>query len=80
MTTMEQQRTDPNSPEELGRRLLAACRWCDDTRRLALEGVRSRHPDASPEELEEMLYEFRMQWERVGQRLRRRQAAIRGNG
>jgi hypothetical protein len=80
MIDMEQQRDNPNSPEELGRRLLAACRWCDDVRRLALEGVRSQHPDASPQELDEMLYEFRMQWERVGHRLRRRQAAIRGNG
>lgn len=77
---MAEQLTDPNSPEELGRRLVAACRWSDDMRRLALEGFRYRCPDASPRELEEMLYEFRLRWEQVSQRLRRRQSAIRRNG
>lgn len=67
------------SPEELGARLLATCRWCADMRRLALAGLRSRHPHASDQELDDMLYAFRLQWEQVNRRLRRRQAILRGN-
>lgn len=77
---MADQLSDSSSPAELGRRLLAACRWSDDMHRLALEGVRYRCPDASREELEDILYEFRLQWEQVSQRLRRRQSAIRRDG
>lgn len=65
------------SPEELGARLLATCRWCDDMRRLALAGLRSQHPHASAAELDAMLYAFRLRWEQVSQRLRRRQTALR---
>ena len=68
------------SPEELGARLLATCRWCDDVRGLALVGLRLQHPHASTRELDDMLYAFRLRWEQVNQRLRRRQAFLRGNG
>ncbi len=80
MPAMTDRLADPASPAELGRRLLAACRWSDDMRRLALEGFRYRSPDASPAELEELLYQFRLHWEQVSQRLRRRQSAIRRDG
>ena len=77
---MAERDNDPNSPAELGRRVLAACRWSDDMRRLALEGFRYRCPGATAEELDEMLYRFRLQWERTNQRLRRRQSALRRDG
>ena len=79
MFPMAEHDTDINSPAELGRRLLAACRWSDELRKLALEGFRDRFPDASDEELEEMLYQSQLQGERLSQRLRRRQVAIRRN-
>lgn len=79
MAGMIERSSRKESPEELGARLLTTCRWCDDMRRLALSGLRSQWPHASARELDDMLYAFRLRWELVGQRLRRRQAALHGN-
>jgi len=79
MAAMLEGSSRPESPEELGARLLATCRWCDEMRRLALAGLRSQHPRASAQELDDMLYAFRLRWEQVNLRLRRRRAILRGN-
>lgn len=79
MIAMDKHASPKESPEELGARLLATCRWCDDMQRLALAGLRLQHPHASAQELHDMLNAFRLQWEQVSQRLRRRQTALRGN-
>lgn len=78
MIAMVEHTSPKESPEELGARLLATCRWCDDMRRFALAGLRLQHPHASAQELDDMLYAFQLQWEQVS--LRRRQTALRGNG
>jgi hypothetical protein len=44
---------------------MAVCRLSDDLRILALAGERYRHPDATEQELEEMLDEFRIRWEQI---------------
>lgn len=80
MIAMVEHTSPKESPEELGARLLATCRWCDDMRRFALAGLRLQHPHASAQELDDMLNAFRLQWEQVSQRLRRRQTALHGNG
>jgi hypothetical protein len=77
MIAMAEAASPKESPEELGARLVATCRWCDDMRRLALAGLRAQHPHASERELDAMLYAFRLRWEQVSQCLRRIQTTLR---